>query len=79
MVMDPLQGEDFSLEDQKRMDSLMRQVDPNLLQAISLVERKLTRLTLVTSFGFLLAWTPFAALCMWEMASPPSEIPTSKS
>ena len=75
--VDPLQGS-MSAEDQCKMDILIKQVDPNLLEALSLVERKLTRLTLVAALGFMAAWLPFSALCMWEMASPPTEIPTSR-
>ena len=59
------------------MDGLMRQVDPNLLEAMALVERKFTRLTLVAASGFMMAWLPFCLLCMWELATPPDEIPTS--
>ena len=59
------------------MDNLMRQVDPSLLEAMALVERKFTRLTLVAAMGFMVAWLPFCLLCMWELATPPDEIPTS--
>ena len=57
----------------------MRQVDPSLLEAMALVERKFTRLTLVAAMGFMVAWLPFCLLCMWELATPPDEIPTSKT
>ena len=33
------------------MDKMMRQVDPSLLEAMQLVERKFTRLTLVAAMG----------------------------
>ena len=59
------------------MDKMMRQVDPSLLEAMQLVERKFTRLTLVAAMGFMVAWLPFCLLCMWELATPPNEIPTS--
>lgn len=57
------------------MDEMMRKVDPTLMAAVSLMERKLTRLTLVAALGFMLAWLPFSLLCFWEMLSPPDEIP----
>ena len=77
MKMDPIQG-GFDQEDQKKMDHIMRQVDPSLLEAMALVERKFTRLTLVAALGFMVAWLPFCLLCMWELATPPDEIPTSR-
>ena len=60
------------------MDKMMRQVDPSLLEAMQLVERKFTRLTLVAAMGFMVAWLPFCLLCMWELATPPDEIPSSR-
>lgn len=74
--IDPMEG--FGPEDQRKTDLFIKQVDPNLVEAISLMERKLTRLTLVAALGFMMAWLPFALLCLWEMATPPEEIPTSK-
>ena len=77
-IMDPL-GQVCSTQEIgiNKKDVLIRNVDPNLLKAITLVDRKLTRLTLVAAIGFMLAWSPFAALCLWEMSSPPTSIPTS--
>ena len=77
-IMDPL-GQVCSTQEIgiNKKDVLIRNVDPNLLKAITLVDRKLTRLTLVAAVGFMLAWSPFAGLCLWEMSSPPTSIPTS--
>lgn len=73
---DPIEGFDPEAERQKT-EAMMRQVDPNLMAAVSLMERKLTRLTLVAALGFMMAWLPFALLCFWEMVSPPDEIPAA--
>ncbi len=71
--IDPLQGKFVP----DSSEGGLQPRDPNLFAAVSLMERKLTRLTLVAAFGFMLAWLPFALLCFWEMATPPDEIPTS--
>ena len=59
------------------MDKMMKQVDPSVLEAMESVERKFTRLFLVAATGFMVAWMPFCLLCIWELATPPNEIPTS--
>ena len=59
------------------MDKMMDQVDPSVLEAMQSVERKFTRLFLAAALGFMVAWMPFCLLCMWELATPPNEIPTS--
>ena len=58
-----------------KLDRMISQVDSKLIEAVSLVERKFTRLTLVAAMGFMTAWLPFSLLCMWELATPPDEIP----
>ena len=59
-------------------DEAMEKVDPKLLDSISIMERKLLRISFVSALAFMAAWTPFAVLCIWEMATPPTEIPTCK-
>lgn len=76
--IDPMAGDQTDPEKDKRIDLLISQVDPQLLAALSIVERKLTRLTLTSALGFMIAWTPFVILCLWEMATPPTEIPSSR-
>ena len=56
----------------------MDKVDPKLLKSISLMERKLLRISFVSALAFMAAWIPFATLCLWEMATPPTQIPTRK-
>ena len=60
------------------VEEAMDQVDPKLLESISIMERKLLRMTCVSTLAFMAAWIPFATLCLWEMATPPTEIPTCK-
>jgi hypothetical protein len=36
------------------------------------------QLTLISASGFIIAWTPFSILCLWEIASPPPEIPSGE-
>ena len=60
------------------MDKMMDQVDPSVLEAMKSVERKFTRLFLAAALGFMVAWMPFCLLCMWELATPPDEIPSSR-
>ena len=78
-IADPIVGFSVDPEREQRMDSLISAVDPKLIEALSIVERKLTRMTLAAAFGFMLAWIPFCILCFWEMATPPTEIPSSKA
>ena len=59
-------------------DEALEKVDPKLLDSISVLERKLLRISFVSAIAFMAAWTPFAILCIWEMATPPTEIPTCK-
>ena len=76
-IADPIAGFTVDPERDQRIDSCISAIDPRLLEAISVVERKLTRMTLTAAFGFMLAWIPFCILCFWEMATPPTEIPSS--
>ena len=68
----------FKPDDPSRSDSILGPVESKLMEAVSLVERKFTRLTLVAALGFMVAWLPFSLLCMWELATPPDEIPIGK-
>ena len=77
LSIDPMAGNQIDPEKDKKIDILIQQVDPQLLATLSLVERRMTRLTLTSAFGFIMAWTPFCILCFWEMATPPTEIPSS--
>lgn len=72
--MNPNESSDIN-----KCEVVIRNVDPSLLKAISLADKKLTRLTLVAAMGFMVAWMPFCILCFWEAATPPTDIPTSKS
>ena len=76
--VDPMAGNQPDPEKDKKIDLQIQQVDPQLLAALSIAERKMTRLTLTSALGFLMAWAPFVVLCLWEMATPPTEIPSSK-
>lgn len=69
---------DITLLNDIDVDEAMDKVDPKLLKSISLMERKLLRISFVSALAFMAAWIPFATLCLWEMATPPTQIPTRK-
>ena len=69
---------DLTLDNDIEFDEAVKKVDPKLLDSISIMERKLLRISVVSAMAFMAAWIPFGILCIWEMATPPTEIPTSK-
>jgi len=46
-----------------------------LQKLLTLIDKNMTVMMAMTAIGYLIAWGPFASLCIWEMVTEPKDIP----